>query len=143
MRHRTIALAGAVALFSACSDKVAGPTDPVLVGQYGRPDLPTELLATRAGVELDQICGSDFVSGQPVRLAADGSFEVHGRYHHGGLANIGADDEGATLTGTANFAGPETVTITLTFDAADDTSDPFTATLTRGQHDTQIVVCAG
>jgi hypothetical protein len=142
MRHR-MTIATSALLLSACGDRIAGPNEPVLVGQYGRPDLPTELLATRAGVELDQICGSYFASGQPARLAADGSFEVHGRYHHGGLINIPGDDEGATLTGTANLAGPQTVTITLTFDAAGAAGDPFTATLTRGEHDTQIVVCAG
>ena len=142
MIFRMIGLASALLAIGGCGDNVAGPSDNVLVGQFGRSDLPTELLATRAGVELDQICGSYFVSGQPAVLGADGTFRVHGRYHHGGLINI-PGTEGATLTGTASFAGSASVTITLTFDDAGAAGDPFTATLTRGERDDDIVVCAG
>lgn len=130
MQRITLPLAAIALLLTACGDGLAGPGDSVLVGQYGKSDQQAELLATRAGIELDLACGSYFASAQPAVLSADGSFLVHGSHHFGGFSNLGASD--ATLSGRTGIRGAvPTVTITLTFDGSPVT-DPFTVTLARG-----------
>lgn len=124
-------LLAALAFASACRDGLAGPGEPVLIGQFGAADLTLELLATHAGVELSQGCGSYFVSDRPATLDGAGAFRVRGEQHQ--IAAVGTAR--GTLSGVVRDAdGVETVTLTLLFDEAGPLADPLVVTLRRDEH---------
>ena len=132
MRHRIRAIVAAVLFAAACSsDGPAGPDGPVLTGQFGSADEAVELLATRAGVELDDECGSYFVSETPLAPAADGSFRVRGRV--GSPFSVGTGS--ATLSGQATYgASGTTLVLTVTIDDARPPAVWLSVTLARGTH---------
>lgn len=114
---------------AGCADRVAGPEANVLVGAYGSTERPDLLRATRAGVELDQLCSTDFVSSEPLALDASGTFRVAGRYHQFSL--VQPTDRKATLTGHVQpIDGMPAVVLTLTVDVLDGALlDPYLVTL--------------
>ena len=132
---RRVALAIPVlGLVVACGDGFAGPGESVLTGQFGAADLTVEFLATHAGVEFTQACGSYFVSAEAAELGIEGGFRARGRWHSGG-GGFTTHTEGATLHGQLAMAGGvQTITITLVLDDAAATVDPLTVTLRRAEH---------
>ena len=121
----------ALTFLGACSDGVAGPSVPVLVGQFGAADMAVELLATHAGIELSQPCGAYFAADRPARLGANGEFRVPGRSYRG----LGIRTEDATLSGRTEVAdGVETVTLTVVPDGPGASADLLVLTLRRSEH---------
>ena len=129
MRHRITVLLGVLLWAGACTtDDPAGPEGPVLVGQFGSATEGVVLLATRAGVELDEPCWSYFVSEAPLVFAADGSFRVRGQAGHADHPETGA----ASLFGRVTSAGGVvTVMVTLTSDEAEPPVERFSIELTE------------
>ena len=133
MRSGAVLLA--LASLGACSEGPAGPGEPVLTGQFGAADQTIELLATRAGIELQLGCGSYFASDDPALVDEEGGFEVEGEFHQGGPPTIGDATVEATLSGAvANGADFDLVTIQLLISGGGSTVDPLFVTLHRDQH---------
>ena len=138
MHHHGLIIVAFQLMVAGCADHLAGPNEPVLVGQFGSANSPVELLATRSGVELELGCAAYFASTEPPRLDADGAFRLRGQHHSSG--NFNDATGGATLLGQV-AAGQASVSVNLTVDGAGATTDPFTATLHADTHDADSQVC--
>jgi hypothetical protein len=123
---RRLVVAPALALLLAgCGEEPTGPKGGMLlVGRFGNPDLHAELVAIRAGAELNLPCGEYFSAAEPIVLGALQTFRVDGRWSPVDFGGPGtprdAELRGAyvdgVLTVTLSVAGHQTYTLALQHD---------------------------
>jgi hypothetical protein len=136
---RWIALGTVLSLaLAACSADSLGPDPAVLVGSFGSALDPAELLATRVGVQLNLGCGGYFITREPIRVDATGSFSVQGKAHPDGGLYLGPLRD-AVLSG-ARDAIDRSVDVTLQVDGAGPQAPPHYV-LHEGAHFDGELMC--
>lgn len=126
MPSRRMLAAALVCILAGCGDDPAGPGPFLLLGRFGNPESHAELLAIRAGAELNLPCGAYFTSADPILLSGDLTFSTAGLWQDAFFGGP-VEPERATLTG--ELAG-ERLEVTMQVDEPGGTMLSFT--LDRG-----------
>lgn len=122
MLRRLLVVPTFVLLLAGCGEDSTGPKGGILlVGRFGNPDLHAELVAIRAGAELNLPCGEYFSAAEPIVLGSLQTFRVDGRWSPVDFGGPGAPRDAelrgvyvdGILTVTLSVAGEPKYTLPL------------------------------